>query len=439
MAIKSITIENFKGIGDAVTIPIRPITLLFGKNSSGKSTVLQALSYMLHVIKGGNPNPHHLMGMDTDFMNVGSFSSFVHLNELERKITIRIEFEVNNEAQLGWAEIKTGWSIERGDAHILSKKIGIGDAEWEYDDIPEGDETGVTDAVAVELKRREYLKTSFTEELESMSLLEPIRKVPSRDWREINYTLKIFDDAEFKARIGQCWDGSQLWAILLRDCIGLGSRQLIDKTNAQMRYLELGYEIAFSDSYVTSIRTDALEENLRELYTHVSNNGDSQDLVSKVLEKLPRRRTFHLMLKKGQIYLDVLDVGSGIAQIIPVLVGVLEDSYRTFAVAQPELHVHPAVQVGLGDLFIDGIKNGNRTILIETHSEHLLLRLLRRVRETTEGEQTDHTLTPDDLSIVYVVQTSEGVEFIPLDVMGDGAFDGPWPEGFFDERLQELL
>ncbi len=46
MAIKSITIENFKGIGDAVTIPIRPITLLFGKNSSGKSTVLQALRYL---------------------------------------------------------------------------------------------------------------------------------------------------------------------------------------------------------------------------------------------------------------------------------------------------------------------------------------------------------------------------------------------------------
>ena len=49
MAITSITIENFKGIGDAVTIPIRPITLLFGKNSSGKSTVLQALRYLRQI------------------------------------------------------------------------------------------------------------------------------------------------------------------------------------------------------------------------------------------------------------------------------------------------------------------------------------------------------------------------------------------------------
>ena len=52
MAITSITIENFKGIGDAVTIPIRPITLLFGKNSAGKSTVLQALRYLREICDG---------------------------------------------------------------------------------------------------------------------------------------------------------------------------------------------------------------------------------------------------------------------------------------------------------------------------------------------------------------------------------------------------
>ena len=53
MAITSITIENFKGIGDkAVTIPIRPITLLFGKNSAGKSTVLQAMRYLREICDG---------------------------------------------------------------------------------------------------------------------------------------------------------------------------------------------------------------------------------------------------------------------------------------------------------------------------------------------------------------------------------------------------
>ena len=78
-------------------------------------------------------------------------------------------------------------------------------------------------------------------------------------------------------------------------------------------------------------------------------------------------------------------------------------------------------------------------MLIETHSEHLLLRLLRRVRETTEGEQTEHPLTPDDLSVIYVRSTPEGVEFIPISVTEKGSFEVLWPEGFFDERVKELF
>ena len=78
-------------------------------------------------------------------------------------------------------------------------------------------------------------------------------------------------------------------------------------------------------------------------------------------------------------------------------------------------------------------------MLIETHSEHLLLRLLRRVRETTEGEQTNHKLTPDDLSVVYVRPTSAGVKFTPISVTDDGSFYAPWPEGFFAERVKELF
>ena len=97
------------------------------------------------------------------------------------------------------------------------------------------------------------------------------------------------------------------------------------------------------------------------------------------------------------------------------------------------------------ELFISDIKNSNRTMLIETHSEHLLLRLLRRVRETTrrsryqinDSEKTYHELTPNDLSVVYVRPTPAGVKFTPLTVTDKGDFDAPWPEGFFEERDSE--
>ena len=85
-------------------------------------------------------------------------------------------------------------------------------------------------------------------------------------------------------------------------------------------------------------------------------------------------------------------------------------------------------------------KNANRTMLIETHSEHLLLRLLRRVHETSSTlVKTSYKLTSDDLSVVYVQPTPAGVKFTPLTVTDDGDFGEPWPEGFFEERDSELF
>ena len=89
---------------------------------------------------------------------------------------------------------------------------------------------------------------------------------------------------------------------------------------------------------------------------------------------------------------------------------------------------------------LDNAADSNRTMLIETHSEHLLLRLLRRVHETSSTRvKTNHKLTPDDLSVVYVRPTPAGVKFIPLTVTDDGDFGEPWPEGFFEERDSELF
>jgi predicted ATPase len=148
----------------------------------------------------------------------------------------------------------------------------------------------------------------------------------------------------------------------------------------------------------------------------------------------------------NDIDVDPPDIGVGVSQVLPVVVGALdmgasENPCRIFAVEQPELHVHPGVQVALGDVFINAVNNTERTMLIETHSEHLLLRLLRRVRENFDEtvENTVPTLTPDMVSIVYVQPMQEGVEITPLPITEEGEFTRPWPEGFFDERAEELF
>jgi len=175
---------------------------------------------------------------------------------------------------------------------------------------------------------------------------------------------------------------------------------------------------------------------------------DASDLRTIVLdlERFPRRPAIQLHDEVSDIDVDPSDIGVGVSQVIPVVVGALdagpsENPCLIFAVEQPELHVHPAVQVALGDVLIDAVNGTERTMLIETHSEHLVLRLLRRVRESTDGTIAPPAprLTPDMLSIVYVQRKRGGIQITPLPITEEGEFTRHWPEGFFEERAEELF
>ena len=70
-----------------------------------------------------------------------------------------------------------------------------------------------------------------------------------------------------------------------------------------------------------------------------------------------------------------------------------------------------------------------------------MLRLLRRIRETTENEVPPGVigLSPGDLSVIYVESGDGGVRFRPLRVDPEGEFIDRWPKGFFEERAEELF
>lgn len=168
--------------------------------------------------------------------------------------------------------------------------------------------------------------------------------------------------------------------------------------------------------------------------------ASAEDLSDGHVDKTARR----LMLNAGGGPMVLpSEVGAGVSQIIPVIVAALDVGYRLTLVEQPEIHVHPAMQVGLGDLLIHAATRdgARRTFLIETHSEHLILRLLRRIRETTERELSDDApaFSADKLSVIYVENTTEGVRIRRLRVDELGEFKDRWPKGFFAERMEELL
>ena len=554
MAITSITIENFKGIGDAVTIPIRPITLLFGKNSAGKSTVLQALRYLRGICDGLNQKleashdhdiykilkaVHTVCGHSDDlkyrevlnsvqtnklekisiadlsnidsrpsevlksiqkliedadllgskdeekfqaegeawehgeiypgrFTDLGSFPFLVHRHEFNRKIRIRLEFDIKSEQaerlngilslaiipedmvnlQSAGIEIVTGWDEKQRVIYLDSYKYALNGAEWicitpanKPDEVnvrrpsdPKIYSHPITQAIKLGLSESELLtEYSFSllgtdkvsdlnknalrnirlsleklvlerlvedvikevhgiviEELPDIRHLGPVRDVLPRHHNSIPTS---------GADVSRWATGSEAWDALTQN------PQLVEKTNRYMKdVLKLGYSIKlFEDS-----------EQRIQLYDETHN-----------------------------IYLHPLDVGFGISQVIPVLVGALDDSQSpgVFAVEQPELHVHPAVQVALGDVFIDGIKNGNRTMLIETHSEHLLLRIMRRMRETFEDriEENHFPVTPDDIAVLFVERHDSQTIIREMPVNERGELVKAWPGGFFEEDIEEVF
>ena len=136
------------------------------------------------------------------------------------------------------------------------------------------------------------------------------------------------------------------------------------------------------------------------------------------------------------------DVGTGISQLLPVLVNAAGSEECLIMIEQPELHLHPALQAELGDVFIESaLGESKNTFLIETHSEHLILRLLRRIRETATGALREGMtpVRPEDVCVLYIEPGKDGSKVVHLPVNAEGDFDKPWPEGFFAERARELF
>jgi hypothetical protein len=265
--------------------------------------------------------------------------------------------------------------------------------------------------------------------LNAMTYIGPLREIPSRKYRP-----RLSPD---ESRWAQ---GLAAWDLLYTDPSG----KLLEEVNRWLGgedRLKTGYRLEkfqFKEVPVPSRFHLLFERGLSE-----DDLGELQELYAT----LSGRSEIALRDFEKGIIVAPSDVGVGISQMIPVIVGCLRSQKGILAIEQPELHVHPAIQVGLGDLFIEAVQTSQsivgagKTLLVETHSEHVMLRLLRRVREQSEGEIPPGVLglTPDDLSVIYVEGSVDGVRFRPLRVGTDGDFLDRWPRGFFAERAEELF
>ena len=154
--ITAVEIENFKGIGGPVRIELRPVTLLFGRNSAGKSTVLHALCYAHEVLSHRNVDAHRT-DLGGDQIDLGGFRRFVHRHDRKRSVRFRFELKLRDrelpdldgwgthvpvmlptgdiplveerdllgDAEAGWLELSVGWNGERSEPIVSRYEVGV--------------------------------------------------------------------------------------------------------------------------------------------------------------------------------------------------------------------------------------------------------------------------------------------------------------------------
>lgn len=148
---------------------------------------------------------------------------------------------------------------------------------------------------------------------------------------------------------------------------------------------------------------------------------------------------------------NILDVGFGISQVLPIIMQIIKRSFpsgrrimgkltngESIYIEQPELHLHPAAQAELADIFVNCILDNKDTCLvIETHSEHLIRKL-----QVLVADKENH-FSADMLRIYYVDKDENGVAHVQeMRILDNGKFEQKWPAGFFDkahELSMELL
>jgi hypothetical protein len=291
----------------------------------------------------------------------------------------------------------------------------------------------------------EAAQEAISQSLGRLQYLGPLRTIPPR-----NFTTSESHDSNWMC------GGAFAWQAVKED---ENLRRKVNQWLGNKERFSTGYRLqvrklldAQSVSQSVSLATRNFEVRTADGF---ANPKEMEAIILSAISVLPAVEQLQLVDTNTDTIVSHRDIGIGISQALPVLVSAFGSKNQLIAIEQPEIHVHPKLQAELGDVFIQAAlsESGPRnTFILETHSEHLMLRILRRIRETTNGTHLDAALqsgdesaldghvpiSPHDVSVLYVLPTPKGAQIVELPVTDDGDFDKRWPGGFFAERFQDL-
>jgi hypothetical protein len=524
---RSFSLANFKAFGKEQQIPIRPLTLLFGPNSGGKSSIIQGLIFANEAVRTGNLNVY-ITQLGGSSIDLGGFQQYVHKRQLDRIFELSIclgadEFDPDDEPPvyifnldsvslrlaIGMPLDHNGKPLRNGIPNISSFSVqGNGKMLFRIKSLPEGslylDEIDLANFLYLENFFISFSKDSLdeiTREIKSedrlsiaiqilSKIVTSLMHIEGEFFLPVRLSTKGISDEEFQSLVlgmfkpGEVADQRHSYNVVgtvRKLCDGFMKQyySLLDDLELLLNQINRHFHEQLDRlQYLGPLRSYpsrdlASKENLDHnwfagggyAWDVVRKNADVRDKINKWLGDNDKLKTpyefisqkfrpvsransyqtiqrLSLIDKRSGAEVSHRDVGIGISQVLPVLVSAYASTQKIIAMEQPEIHLHPALQAELADVFIESAVGQNQnTFLLETHSEHLLLRMMRRMRETANGTQHNPSLrlTPKDIVVLYVepVGSQSIVREMPLNEYGE--LMKAWPGGFFEEGLREVF
>jgi len=443
--------QKFKSWADTGTMRLAPITGLFGTNSSGKTSILQLLLLLKQTVDSSDRQRVLNTGDDRTYVDLGTFFDILHGHEVPGTLALALAWglapalRITDPAMtqprtlfaipaLQFAATITGtnqaitvdrftYAFQTDDTdppqrHTfgMEQRSGAnGQARPAYEIVAEGYDlkrrSGRPAALPPPVKCYSFpdqvnayyqnagfladLVLAFEELFNRVFYLGPLREYPQRD-----YTW----GGERPQDVGRRGELAVSAMLASRDqpTVKMGKGNRPTKTveeRVAMWMRDLGL--------ISSFSLEPIAENRKSYEVRVRRTPKSSEVL-------------------------ITDVGFGVSQILPVLVlCYYAPEGATIILEQPEIHLHPRVQAGLADVFIDAMKTRNIQIILESHSEHLLRRLQRRIAE--------EALNPAHAALYFCTTNAQGVsqsEALQLDPFGNIT---NWPKDFFGDEMGDLL
>jgi hypothetical protein len=440
--------RNYKPFKDTGWVEIKPITLAFGHNSSGKSALLSILPMLKQTIYDPDFQTPFIFASDIG-VDLGDYEdvSYQHKVSLDSPIWFNLELSLFPD------------SNQRKLPSITPRRFY---QTLEYLGITKNIQLKV--AANYNKKKRQIAITDcylFTDDKEIFRIY---RKTTAAN-QQWHYEPEILEQYETRVfwhhfiprlsipifmRIGKEKENDfqqcQSYTELSRDLT-----QVITTPLSQLVHIGPLREIprrAYRLTGGSSKDVGLSGENWLNILIRANSRVKLTENVNYWLKRLGyslriewgKQGYVHPMLKDDKgLEVSLKDTGFGISQVLPLLIQGFSSIPGTILILeQPEIHLHPRAQAELGDILVAISKRGVK-LLVETHSEHILLRLQRRIAEGYFQQMPD--IIPTDIAIYFIEQEEEGSKVNKILINGKGEFISP-PEQlrtFFSDDYNEAL